>query len=163
MKFHWHRRAQKATERGVSGRATALVAAGLLVMSLAAAACIGGEPTYYYFQVWNYSTNHYYVRINSTNNKLVGDMAVPPTRIALGTADPEAVQAVVYDRTCSTQLATLALPRGPHGDDIVNGADIVITAAGAISVSATPLGSPTTADPSMGPPEDFSRECLALP
>jgi hypothetical protein len=128
----------------------------MLVVSLAAAGCTGGELRYSDYHVWNYSSNHYYVRITSNSEQTAG-MAVPPATVAYGALIGEPQQAVVYDQTCSSQLATLAF--APQAFEFA----IVISAAGAISVAYPPLGSPTSADPSIGLPEPISSGCLALP
>jgi hypothetical protein len=149
-----YQRDPKATERGVSGRATALVAAGLLVMSLAAAACIGGEAKTYTYDVWNYSSNHYFVRI-TFDNQTFGGLAVPPAAaVSEGTTGREPKQADVYDQTCSTKLATLTFPAGV--------ADVVIDSNGAFSVPATRLGEPTSSDPSIGTEDPLPDSCGIL-
>ena len=107
-------------------RAAAWLAAGMLAMSLAAAGCV--NTSQWGYDVWNYSTNHYVVRLTFQNGT-ARTVAVPPDEIVGGHMQADPQQAVVYDQTCSRQLVTLQLSG--------HWAYIFIDPAGAISADST--------------------------
>jgi hypothetical protein len=135
-------------------RLTALLAAGLIGACTLVVGC-NVQLTQYGFDVWNYSPNRYVVRLAFKDGS-ARVIAMPPRGIVFEHSVSDPQQAVVYDQACSTALATLK----PSG----SWAYIMIDASGAISLSASPLGSGgvhTDADPSYASPEPIPSSCPA--
>lgn len=142
---------ERSSRRPRSRRGALLVAA-LLVVSTPVAGC-NLQPTQYGFDIWNYSSNRYVVRLTFQDGT-ARVVAMPPRNIVFQHSVPDPQQAVFYDQTCSSQLATLKLSG--------SWAYVLIDASGAISVSASPLGSGgvhTDADPSYASPEPVLSSC----
>jgi hypothetical protein len=74
--------------------------------SLAAAGCT--NTSQWGYDIWNYSTNHYVVRLTFQDGT-ARVAAVPPNGIVSSHTQADPRQAVVYDQTCSLQVATLQL------------------------------------------------------
>jgi hypothetical protein len=140
--------------RRPKSRFVAVLAAGLMAAGVVVAGC-NLQPTQYGFDIWNYSSNRYVVRLTFLDGT-ARVVAMPPRGIVFEHSVSNPQQAVVYDQTCSTALATLK----PSG----SWAYVLIDASGAISVVASPLGSGgvhTDADPSYASPEPIPSLCPA--
>ena len=118
---------------------------GLIALSALVAGCSwGGSERSHGYNVLNFSADTYVVRMTYANG-VTEDTSVPPRSnlYAVSVSDP--ARAIVFDATCSTQIAAVNM-----SDDL---AYLLIDEEGGVSVqrSAAAAGSPPLKGTSGGP------------
>jgi hypothetical protein len=122
------------------------------ILAMLAGCTVPSEVTHYNFGVWNHSSSQYSVRVTTKDGgtRLIG---VPADAIVEGTDTDEPVSAIVYDYTCSSQLADVAfLPGVPF---------VVIDAQGVISAVPQDLMDPGRSHPPIGGYSTVPASCPA--